>query len=99
MRMGYFNPSSSVISNSDQNACFAPSSAERLLRELKHSQTSFSGHKIASKTFGGRAPHGPAGELKLSLKPPYPQWGRKFTISSRSMVLNAGKGEGEMEVR
>ena len=39
------NPTSSVISNSGQNACWAPSSARSLLKELKRSQTSFLGHK------------------------------------------------------
>ena len=45
MRGVFQNPTSSVTSNSGQNACWAPSSARNFLRELKRSQTSFSGYK------------------------------------------------------
>ena len=42
---GILNPTSSVISNSGQNACLSQSSARSLLREFRRSQTSFSGRK------------------------------------------------------
>ena len=48
----------------------------------------------ASQTFGGRAPPGPAGELKRSHRP-LVAVGRIITISSRSLVPIAGKEEGE----
>src|SRR5208282_3272557 len=54
---------------------FAPSSARGLLRELKRFQTSFSGHKCI-KNVGGRAPPGPAGELKRPPLPPIRTCGR-----------------------
>src|SRR5208282_2836816 len=56
---------------------FAPSSARGLLRELKRFQTSFSGHKCI-KNVGGRAPPGPAGELKRFPRPPSRSGGGKL---------------------
>ena len=41
----------------------------------------------------------PLRELKRSPKPPSRNVWRNITISSRSLVPIAGKGEGEMEVR
>jgi len=55
------NPTSSVISKSGQNACWAPSSARSLLREFISAPSLHFQATNASKTFGGRASHGPAG--------------------------------------
>ena len=97
LKVVFFIPTSSVISNSGQNACLAPSSARSLLREFMPSRLHFQATN-ASKTFGGRALPGPAGELKRSPRPPNRSVGIN-TSSSHSLVPTAWKAEGGMDVR
>ena len=76
MRSGYLNQKSSVISNSGQNACLAPSSARILLRELKRSQTSFSGHKCIKNVWRPGSDWTRWGSLIAPPRPPSRTCGR-----------------------
>src|SRR5208282_1210735 len=70
---------------------FAPSSARGLLRDLKRFQTSFSGHKCIINV-GGRAPPGPAGELKRSPRPPSRNGGEKLRSLAAVWCPLRGRG-------
>ena len=97
-RGNFKTSTSSVISNSGQNACLAPISASSLFRELKRSQTSFSGHKCSKNV----RRQGSARTLWGSLSaPPEPlaAVGRINTISNHCLVPIAWKAEGGMDVR